>query len=324
MATSPKNLWFGATLTPVYPHKDTKLKITFRQIDAFKTVVQTGTVTESARMLGVSQPAVSRLISDLESEVGFKLFGRSGRNLKATPEALLLVEEVRRALSGLEQIKLTASAIKRFKHAQLRLISTPAFSTLIAPQLIQKFAERQPEAMVSLEIQSTDVAVEWMVSQNFDFGIAPATMANPTNMSHPLTNTRSICVFPKNHRLAEKETVTLQDLKDESFVSYLPDSQFRFEVDEIFKEAGITRILQYEARTTDAICRLVAEGLGVSIIVTMGSLPGAGEDFSLAPFEVNIPFNGALIWSQQKSMSAVAKDFLDMVQTEFSSNLEPV
>lgn len=324
MATSPKNLWFGATLTPFYPHKDTKLKITFRQIDAFKTVVQTGTVTESARMLGVSQPAVSRLISDLESEVGFKLFGRSGRNLKATPEALLLVEEVRRALSGLEQIKLTASAIKRFKHAQLRLISTPAFSTLIAPQLIQKFAERQPEAMVSLEIQSTDVAVEWMVSQNFDFGIAPATMANPTNMSHPLTNTRSICVFPKNHRLAEKETVTLQDLKDESFVSYLPDSQFRFEVDEIFKEAGITRILQYEARTTDAICRLVAEGLGVSIIVTMGSLPGAGEDFSLAPFEVNIPFNGALIWSQQKSMSAVAKDFLDMVQTEFSSNLEPV
>ena len=324
MATSPKNLWFGATLTPFYPHKDTKLKITFRQIDAFKTVVQTGTVTESARMLGVSQPAVSRLISDLESEVGFKLFGRSGRNLKATPVALLLVEEVRRALSGLEQIKLTASAIKRFKHAQLRLISTPAFSTLIAPQLIQKFAERQPEAMVSLEIQSTDVAVEWMVSQNFDFGIAPATMANPTNMSHPLTNTRSICVFPKNHRLAEKETVTLQDLKDESFISYLPDSQFRFEVDEIFKEAGITRILQYEARTTDAICRLVAEGLGVSIIVTMGSLPGAGEDFSLAPFEVNIPFNGALIWSQQKSMSAVAKDFLDMVQTEFSSNLEPV
>ena len=103
------------------------MKITFRQIDAFKTVVQTGTVTESARMLGISQPAVSRLISDLESEIGFKLFARSGRNLKATPEALLLVEEVRRALSGLEQIKLTASAIKRFKPAQLRLISTPAF-----------------------------------------------------------------------------------------------------------------------------------------------------------------------------------------------------
>ena len=295
------------------------MKITFRQIDAFKTVVQTGTVTETARMLGISQPAVSRLISDLESEVGFKLFERSGRNLKATPEALLLVDEVRRALSGLEQIKLTASAIRRFKHAQLRLISTPAFSTLIAPQLIRKFAERQPEAMVSLEIQSTDVAVEWMVSQNFDFGIGPTNIVNPAVESYPLTHTRSICVLPKGHRLEGKKKVSMQDLEGESFVSYLPDSQFRFEVDELFEKAGIDRRLQYEARTTDAICRLVAEGLGVSIIVTMGRLAGDGEDFATAPFELDIPFNGALIWSRQKTMSAVARDFLEMVQRDFSS-----
>ena len=295
------------------------MKITFRQIDAFKTVVQTGTVTETARMLGISQPAVSRLISDLESEVGFQLFARSGRNLKATPEAMLLVDEVRRALSGLEQIKLTASAIKRFKHAQLRLISTPAFSTLIAPQLIRDFAARQPEAMVSLEIQSTDVAVEWMVSQNFDFGIGPTNIVNPAVESHSLTKTRSICVFPKGHSLEQKESVSLKDLEGESFISYLPDSQFRFEVDHMFEKAKINRTLQYEARTTDAICRLVAEGLGVSIIVTMGTLPGEGDDFSVVPFEQDIAFNGALIWSRQKTMSAVAKDFLEMVETDFSS-----
>ena len=297
------------------------MKITFRQIDAFKTVVQTGTVTETARMLGISQPAVSRLISDLESEVGFQLFARSGRNLKATPEALLLVEEVRRALSGLEQIKLTASAIKHFKHAQLRLISTPAFSTLIAPQLIQKFAQRQPQAMVSLEIQSTDVAVEWMVSQNFDFGIGPVNIVNSSVESHPLTRTSTIVVFPRGHRLGQKKTVSMKDLEGECFVSYMPDSQFRFEVDGLFKKAGIERVLQYEARTTDAICRLVAEGLGVSIIVTMGTLPGVGDDFLTAPFEQNIAFNGALIWSRQKTMSAVAKDFLEMVEAEFSSML---
>jgi DNA-binding transcriptional LysR family regulator len=300
------------------------MKITFRQVDAFKTVVQTGTVTESARILGVSQPAVSRLISDLESEVEFKLFTRTGRNLKATPEALLLVEEVRRALIGLEQIKLTAVAIKQFKHAQLRLISTPAFSTLIAPQLIQKFAKRQPDAMVSLEIQSTDVAVEWMISQNFDFGIASATMVNHTTLSHPLSKASSVCVFPKGHRLAHKKVITLNDLENESFISYLPDSKFRFEVDDVFKSKGITRVLQYEARTTDAICRLVAQGLGVSIIVTMGTLPGAGDDFLQTPFEIDFPFNGALIWSRQKNMSAVAKDFLEMVETEFSSIEVPV
>jgi DNA-binding transcriptional LysR family regulator len=299
------------------------LKITFRQIDAFKTVVQTGTVTESARMLNISQPAVSRLISDLESQVGFRLFTRSGRNLKATPEALLLVEEVRRALSGLEQIKHTATAIKNFKHAQLRLIATPAFSTLIAPQLIRKFSEKQPDAMISLEIQSTDVAIEWMVSQNFDFGIAPANLANPSVNSHPLTNTESICVFPPGHRLEGKAVVTPEDLAGESFVSYMPDSQFRFEVDDIFKKSSVDRSLKYEARTTDAICRLVAQGLGVSIIVSMGSSFGSGEEVSSAPFSLNIGFNGCLIWSRQKSMTAVANEFLELVETEFSSMQVP-
>jgi DNA-binding transcriptional LysR family regulator len=299
------------------------VKITFRQIDAFKTVVQTGTVTESARMLGISQPAVSRLISDLEAEVGFQLFSRSGRNLKATPEAMLLVEEVRRALSGLEQIKHTASAIKNFRHAQLRLISTPAFSTLIAPALIRKFAERRPDAMISLEIQSTDVAVEWMVSQNIDFGIAPATLVNPATLSHPLAETRSVCVFPRGHRLEGSASVSPQDLQDESFVSYMPDSQFRFEVDQIFKKARIRRKLQYEARTTDAICRLVAQGLGVSVIVSMDAMPGEARDYASAPFTPEIPFNGALIWSQQRAMSAVARDFLQMVESEFSSPPAP-
>jgi len=299
------------------------LKITFRQIDAFKTVVQTGTVTESARMLGISQPAVSRLISDFESEVGFQLFSRSGRNLKATPEAMLLVEEVRRALSGLEQIKHTASAIKNFRHAQLRLISTPAFSTLIAPTLIRKFADRRPDAMVSLEVQSTDLAIEWMVSQNIDFGIAPATLVNPATRSHPLSEARSICVFPHGHRLEGKKSVKPQDLEGESFVSYLPDSQFRFEVDQIFTRAKVKRRLQYEARTTDAIARLVAQGLGVSIIVSMEGLPGEAKDYSSAPFTPEIPFNGALIWSQQRTMSAVARDFLKMVETEFSSLQAP-
>ena len=68
----------------------------------------------------------------------------------------------------------------------------------------------------------------------------------------------------------------------------------------------------------------MAEGLGVSVIVTMGRLPGAGEDFATAPFEPEIPFNGALVWSRQKPMTAVAKDFLEMVKADFSSIIEPV
>jgi len=294
------------------------MKITFRQIDAFRTVVSTGTVTESAQMLGISQPAVSRLISELESQVGFKLFTRSGRNLKPTLEARLLVEEVRRALSGLERIKEAARAIQQFKHAQLRLITTPAFATVLAPQLIRAFAERRPEVMISLEIQSSDDTIEWMVSQNHDFGIAPPTGKNPVIMSLPLVKTEAVCILPPKHRLAGKQRVTPEDLAGESFISYLSDSTFRFEIDEIFRKAKVERRLQYEARTTDAICRLVSEGLGVSIVGSVHDRKNDAPGYSAAPFTPGIPFGAALIWSRRNTMSAVAEDFLSMIKTDVS------
>jgi DNA-binding transcriptional LysR family regulator len=295
------------------------MKITFRQIDAFRTVVSTGTVTESAQMLGISQPAVSRLISELESQVSFKLFTRSGRNLKPTLEARLLVEEVRRALSGLERIKEAARAIQQFKHAQLRLITTPTFATVLAPQLVAAFAERRPEVMISLEIQSSDDTIEWMVSQNHDFGIAPPTGKNPVIMSLPLVKTEAVCILPPKHRLAGKQRVTPEDLAGESFISYLSDSTFRFEIDEIFRKANVERRLQYEARTTDAICRLVSEGLGVSIVGSVHDGKNDAPGYSAAPFTPGIPFGAALIWSRRNTMSAVAEDFLSMIETDINA-----
>ena len=293
------------------------MKITFRQIDAFKTLVLVGTMTESARLLGISQPAVSRLVSDLEDEVGFRLFERAGRNLRATHEARLLIEEVRRALSGLEQIKKTAVAIKNYRHAQLRLITTPLFSTSIVPKLIQKFSTICPEAMVSLEIKSTDDTVEWMVSQNHDFGIVPSMTSNTAINSHPLFDTQSVCVVPKGHLLEKKKAVSPKDLKDMSFISFMSDSTFRFDVDEMFRKAKISRKLQYEARTTDAIYRLVESGLGVSIAGSTSSALRSSRGISTIPFKPELPFKVALIWSGQKPLSRVAEEFLKMVE-EFS------
>ncbi|MEM7428777.1 MAG: LysR substrate-binding domain-containing protein [Pseudomonadota bacterium] len=294
------------------------MKITFRQIDAFRTVVSTGTVTESAQILGISQPAVSRLISDLEAEVGFKLFTRAGRNLKPSLEARLLVDEVRTALSGLERIKQAADSIRKFKHARLRLVTTPTFSTLLTPRLIKTFAERRPEAMVSLEIQPNDDTVDWMVSQNHDFGIAPPTGKNPSLENLALINTDAVCIVPVGHRLSSLEKVLPEDLADENFISYQPDAQFRFEVDDVFRAAGVERGMQYEARTTDAICCLVAEGLGVSIVGSVEGAHGALSGCKALPFEPTIPFRAALKWSTQKTLSAVAEDFLEMVREEFS------
>ncbi|MDU8944117.1 LysR substrate-binding domain-containing protein [Ovoidimarina sediminis] len=296
------------------------MNITFRQVDAFQTVVSTGTVTEAAAILGISQPAVSRLLSDFETAVGFQLFQRSGRVLVPTDEARLLVEEVRQAISGMEHIKDAAEAIGKFGHARLNLAITPGASLELAPNLIGEFASARPHSMVRMEIAPSDDAVEWMVSQNCDFGIATARPANPSFECETIHTGDVCCVVPTDHPLARRKIIHARDLEGESFISYLPSSRFRFEVDGLFDTEGVPRRLQYETRTTDAICRLVARGLGVSVV-------GASREyFRTIPGCHAVPFSSPLIslsvlfWSRNRPMSAVAKSFLEIVRSGISAD----
>ena len=296
------------------------MNITFRQVDAFRTVVSTGTVTEAAAMLGISQPAVSRLISDFEAEVGFQLFLRSGRVLVPTDEARLLVEEVRQAVSGMEHIKDSAEAIGKFGHARLNLVVTPGVSSQLAPDLIGKFAAACPKAMARMEIAPSDDAVEWMVSQNYDFGITTTEPANPSFESIVIKDSDVCCVVPTGHMLAQKAIVQARDLAEENFISYMPSSRFRFEIDQFFEAKGIARHMQYETRTTDSICRLVSRGLGISVV-------GAGLDYLenqsgcvALPFASPLNFWAVLFWSKNKMLSAVGQSFLKIVQSELTDD----
>ncbi len=311
MVENPLRKPSGSENTPI-------MNITFRQVDAFRTVVSTGTVTEAAAMLGVSQPAVSRLLSDLEAEVGFALFQRAGRVLVPTDEARLLAQEVRQAVSGMEHIKQAAAAIGSFGHARLSLVTTPAFALQLAPDLIGAFATACPEAMARLEFEANDDSVEWLVSQNYDFGITSSIPSNPSFDSLMLSDDDVYCVLPEGHRLADKPVIQARDLADESFVSYMSSSRFRFEVDRFFEAKSISRRMKYETRTTDGVCRLVARGLGVSIVGSpkghLRAIPGC----VVLPFAAPLNFQAVLFWSKNRPLSAVAEIFLDIAKDTLS------
>ena len=81
------------------------MKFQLRQLEAFQAVAETGNVTKAAKHLGVSQPAVSRLLSDFARSVGFELFDRRQGVLVATPEARYLLAEVKRILDGLDHLE---------------------------------------------------------------------------------------------------------------------------------------------------------------------------------------------------------------------------
>ncbi len=294
------------------------MSVTFRQFEAFRAVMLTGTTTEAARMLGVSQPGISRLIADLERQIGYNLFERVGRRVSPTPEAGLLIEEVRRAFTGLDQILEAARDIGEARYGRLRLVSVPSAASTVVVDLIEKFSERFPGTSVTVDVRSSDSALEWVVSQQCDLGIASSHVENPAIGSETLQSGTAMCILPAGHRLAGEERLSLTMLEGERFVSYCRDSAFRHDVDTAFNKAGVTRQLLHEGRTTDVVCSLVSAGFGLSVIGI--SEATARARWTLPPNVVLRPIDGAptvtlsLIWATHRPVSAVAREFLEIAR----------
>lgn len=245
--------------------------LTFRMIEAFRAVILSGSISSAAGVLHVSQPAVSRLIRDLEVEIGFRLFDRKHGRVFANEDALEFFEEIHRAFTGLDRIALAAKQIRKRESGNLRLAVMPAVGLNVISRVIAEIQEQYPGINVSLQIVRSTTVMQFLASLQCDVGIVESSYSAPSVEDGPSFDMDCICVLPKTHRLASETVITPEHLENEPFVSLHPDSQMRTTIDAIFETAGISRTMQTEAPLTNAICGLVLEGCGVSIVDTLSA-----------------------------------------------------
>jgi DNA-binding transcriptional LysR family regulator len=289
------------------------MPIKFRQLEVFRAVMSAGTITQAAEMLYVSQPGVSRMLAELEEELGFRLFVRTNRQIIPTEEAKALHQEVQRAFTGIKEISDAAAAIREYRTGQLNLVSMPGAVGSIMPQLLSRFAQRYPDVAVSLDVQPSQRVFEWMKSMQFDLGFAYLPSESPLIEAIPLVSGDSICLLPSSHALTGKKAIEPKDLAGQRFVSFKSNTMYRFQVDQVFRTAGVERRLTMEARSTEAIFSMVAAGLGVSII------PPFFSPYSFSPGVVTRPFQPAIrlelgvLRPVHKQPSRIAEEFLRVV-----------
>ena len=292
--------------------------LTLRQIEAFRAIMVTGSVTQAANMLFVSQPAVSRILADLEQQVGFKLFTRANRQLFPTHEGQAFFDEVERAFVGLDQLNSAAISIRDCQHGRLRLITIPSLTSTLMAGLIARFSEVYPNISVSLEVQATQRVFEWIISQQSDVGLTTQPVDNPALSAQPVARGDAVCILPKNHHLADRPTIDVRDLHGEKFISFKSDSVARHAIDKVFNQARCHRDIYMEARTTDAVCGLVAAGLGVSVIGPVFDRGQIHHNLVVKPFTPSIPSDLVLLHPANKPVSRISQMFVDVVEQYFN------
>jgi DNA-binding transcriptional LysR family regulator len=298
--------------------------ITLRQVEVYRVVVTAGSVTAAAQMLFVSQPAVSRILGDLEDAVGFKLFARTKRQLVQTEEGKLFYEEIRKAFIGLDDLAQTAVSIREHNKGQLRVITLPSFAATLMPELIAKFSTAYPRLPISIEVQSTERIADWIANSKFDIGLTIPPAESPLVNAKVLTQMESVCILHKNHRLANKAFISAKDLHGERFISFKSDSLARHDIDDLFNKEGCQRNLFVEARTVESICGLVAAGLGVSVVGPLWIPKHIQYNLVAKPFRPRVPVDLLLLTPANRPVSRVAELFIKIVTEHLKPAASPL
>lgn len=284
----------------------------FRQVETFRAVMLTRSMTIAAAQLHTSQPNVSRVIARLQKETGLTLFQRIGLRLVPTPEAEALLREVDRAYVGLQTIRQAAANIKTMGAGGLRIGASPALAIGLVPQAVQAFRASHPNVRVSVSTSDSASVCRWTADGYCDFGLVSFVPEAAEVASRLLHKQRAVCIVPARHRLARKARVHAADLEAESFISMAESDHTRKKIDAAFQPD--TRRLDLETPHAATICAMVARGLGVSIVNPLVlealALPGV----KVLPFEPAIHFTSYSVHAQQRLEQELVPEFLAAVK----------
>jgi len=267
-----------------------------------------GTMTRAAELLGISQPAISSTIANLEHETGLKLFVRKGGRLQPTPEARLFFVEAERALEAVEKTHRIAKEIRTGKRGHLAIAAYASISINLLPRLMAEFAKERPGLQLKIITRNSQSVRELMSTQQFDLAIAELPLDYPTSNMEVISY-ECQCMVPLGHPLAALDVITPADLDGVPFVSLFKGDPIYQQLAMAFSAYGASWNVVAETEFFSTACELVCAGMGVGIIDPVVSLPFTGN-LVLKPFSPPIKYEIALLLPTQEEPSQLAREFV--------------
>jgi DNA-binding transcriptional LysR family regulator len=252
---------------------------------------------------------VSRLIGDLEAELGLALFSRQKRRLIPTEEGRAFYREAEKALAAIDNIVDIARDIRTLKSAHLRIAAPMLTAFGILPAAISAFRAKYPNARVSLEIKDLRDIAEWVASGPFDIGVTALPFEDPRVECEPLATVPQVVVLPKRHRLAERRVVRLKDLDGEVMILPSGDPP-RAVITGALRAAGLKVHSTIDTSSAFSVCQLVAAELGVGIVDPFTFKLASGFGIVARPLRPVIEYPFGFFFPAHRQRSAVVNAFV--------------
>jgi len=285
-----------------------------KSLEAFNAVIKTGTVTAAADLLGSSQPALSRLLSSLETSLGFALFYREKARLYPTEEALILAEEVEQTLASIGRFSSLAKNIKQVDSGKIIIAAPNSFISGPLAEVVAKFMTDFPRVQVTIEAQSPNIIREQVALKQVDCGFIQLPDEAPNLISYPVMTGKLQCVVHRDSPLSEATVLTPQELADEPLVLLGKGRFTRININNAFNKHKVKPKIRLETHSVASACAFVRLGIGTAIVNNRLAAQYLDDQIKLVDFQPDIEVDYGFVTSAHTPMNRLTKRFFDYCQ----------
>jgi len=290
----------------------------FLQLQYFKTLAEYEHMTQAANVLHIVQPALSRMLRNLEKDLGLLLFDREGKNIRLNENGRIFLHHTNNILREIEEARAVLADRRGNSERQVRLSMYAA--TSLMPGIIRSFKKSNPDILI--KITQSGAGGEG-IPDNCDIlinsGMQPPNKHNCITLLHE----EILLAVPVSHPLGSRKSVRLSEVAQAPFISLHKGSGLRIVTDAYCLEAGFRPKIVLESDNPSTLRDLIGLGVGLCFVPR---LTWAGIDIGLEVSLVEIEEPNCLryiymMWSENRYVSSAAK-LLQKHLTKFFAKLE--
>ncbi|WP_196260126.1 LysR family transcriptional regulator [Pelagibacterium limicola] len=289
----------------------TETGIELRHLRAFRAVMTVGSTLHAAKVLGLSQPSVSRLISELESARAEILFERRQGRLYPTDSARQLIDEVSRALEGVEAV----ASSDRWGQRPLTIATPNGLATSLLPPVLRSMQEIYPRLKISVDLLTYHEAINAVAMRRADIGLVKMPVDHPAIALEELVTAQTVALIPSEHPLAKLDLVRVRDLRGVPLILLGRHRPFRVQLDEAMERAGIVPNVVLETHAVNVARSFVEAGIGITLANALIASRQARPNIAVRRFEINLPHTFAAITSRNAPRSQILDTIFDLLRT---------
>ena len=287
--------------------------LTVRHLQIFIVVAETGTMSQAAKKLFISQPTVSQVIGEMEEEYGVKLFERLSRRLYITDAGSRLLGYARHVVSLFEEMEQALRYASQ--HRLLKVGASITVGACALTEMVKRFEEKNKDVEVNVFVDNTSVIEQKVLDSTLDLGLVEGRVESEKLVVRPVIEDELVLVCPPDHPFARRESVSVSDLEGQPFLLREGGSGTREQLESLLGEQGVQVRPKWICHSSDAIVNAAAGGQGLAVLsrllVQEAARAGRLSIVRLADAQLGRSFQ--LIYHKNKFLSPQMQAFLDEI-----------